>query len=205
MKNNLGPYLSWLLTERPFAAPSRGDDPTDIALLPPIQSTTLAGPVLAVVSSSVPSNSSSGRKRATFVEPVATQQTRVQAPSSQANQFVADQSGSYKVNRVQYHKDEEEMARLRIEPTPKRPKLSSAVQTPRATNPDVVASGAPAEAAKSTYKSNVSNPYGTYPHSQLAIKARRSDYNVQLPQLITAVHLHQQSLLSGHRQLFLIM
>lgn len=164
MKNNLAPYLSWLLKERPFAVPARGDDPTSATLLPPIKSTSTAAPDLAAVPSFVESSNSPGGKRATFTEPLPEQQGSLQPPYNQRNQPVGSRGeGSSRAHKVQFDQREGDMARLRIEPTPKRPKLSSALQTPRATNSSV-APEAPVvtPVVKPSNKSNVANPYGSY-------------------------------------------
>jgi len=163
MKNNLAPYLSWLLKERPFAVPARGDDPTTTTLLPPIKSTSTAAPDLSIVPSFLESSNSSEGKRATFAEPFPAQQSSFQPPYNQRNQSVGSWGkGSSRVHKVQFDQDEEDMARLRIEPTPKRPKLSSAVQTPRATNSSAASEAPVTPAVRPSKKSNTANPYGRY-------------------------------------------
>jgi len=198
MKNNLAPYLSWLLKERPFAAPTRGDGPTTTTLLPPIKSTSTAAPGFC--------NLPEG-KQATFTESFPVHQDSFKPPYNQRNKSVDSRdegsSGAYK---AQFGQGEEDMARLRIEPTPKRPKLSSAVQTPRGTNPSA-ASEAPVitPAVKLSNKRNVANPYGSYIYSESRYRVRSSDRNIQIPQLSLAAHLQLLNLSREHQESFLKM
>ncbi|RPB29144.1 hypothetical protein L211DRAFT_864734 [Terfezia boudieri ATCC MYA-4762] len=163
MKNNLAPYLSWLLEERPFAVPARGDDPITTTLLPPIKSTSTAVPDPAAVPSFVKSSNPSGGKRAIFAEPFPVQQDRIQPPYKQRNQSAGIcGEGSSRIHKAGFDQDEEDMARLRIEPTPKRAKLSSAVQTPRATNSSATSeASAGTPAVRPSNKSKDVNPYDT--------------------------------------------
>lgn len=159
MKNNLEPYLSWLLTERPFAAPNRGGDPGDISEIQQVQSTSV---VDAGSTATIKSSNSFHRERTVFADPAPVQQKRSQPTVTPPNLSLSDQqhtlAKSSTVHFVEEEK-EEDMARLRIEPTPKRPKLSSALQTPKGN-----ISSSPPEmlAVKTTSKNNVLNPYGTY-------------------------------------------
>lgn len=158
MKNNLAPYLSWLLKERPFAAPKRGDDPTDIANLPPIKYTSSAAtPAFAGIPSTKTSTNSS---QSTFTAP--TPQQSSQVPYNLPRHPASSRAESIpRASTTQFSQEAEDMARLRIEPTPKRPKLTSAVQTPRAINSSSTTEvSVTTPAVKPSAKNNSYNPYG---------------------------------------------
>lgn len=171
MKHNLAPHLSWLLKERPFAALNRGDDPLDIALLAPIkpasaQSTNLH-PILP---------SPAPDKRPETSGPASVQQSRSQPTSFQLIPKTPKQ-GEVLVRPAQAHSDgdSEEMARLRIEPKPKRPKLNSALATPGASfQSSVEAPSSEPETpdAKAPRRHQVTNPYRTYSSSNLTAKVK---------------------------------
>ena len=129
--HNFGPHLTWLVKERPFAVPNRRDVAVDPTLPPPVE----APPTPQGSPFTVPSR------------PIQTP-SRPPPPVPRNIQF-----------SPQFQQEDEDMARLRIESTSKRPKLSSRVAgghidpeaTPRASN----------QASATTQTPAVKNP----PHS----------------------------------------
>ena len=181
MKNNLEPYLSWLLAERPFAAPNRGG-PGDISKIPKVQSTSEIVAESTAISTAIKSSNST---RAAFVDPAPVQQKQSWPTVTSPNLSLSDrQHALAKASFVHFAEEEkeEDMARLRIEPTPKRPKLSSALQTPRG---NISSSPPETVAVKSTSKKNynVPNPYGIYQPLHFTVIVWRSDESGRYPSL----------------------
>lgn len=191
MKNNLEPYLSWLLTQRPFAAPIRGGGPGDISKVQKVQSTSAVDAGSTAIPTTIKSSDSSQSNRVAFADSAPVQHTRPQSAVTPPNLSLSDQQHTLvKPSSIQFVGEGtgEDMARLRIEPTPKRSKLSSALQTPRGN----ISSSPEALAVKSTSKRNVPNPHGTYQPLHFTVTVWRSDGSVQIPRFSRIAHQRWQ-------------
>ena len=187
MKNNLEPYLSWLLTQRPFAAPNRGGGSGDISKVQKVQSTSAIDTGSTAISTIIKSSSSSQSNWAVFTDSAPVQHTRPQSAVTAPNLSPSDKQHTLVPPSSVHFVGEgtgEDMARLRIEPTPKRSKLSSALQTPRGN----ISSSPETLAVKSTSKRNVPNPHGTYQPLHFNVTVWRSDGSVQIPRFLRIAH-----------------
>ncbi|KAF8475964.1 hypothetical protein BDZ91DRAFT_200703 [Kalaharituber pfeilii] len=135
-KNNLAEHLSWLLKERPFAAPDRSHGSATAELLPPTKSSSVSTPSLSSVPP-IPTLASSTLNHKTPI-------SSVKQPARHLGSFRSNSTTSGRgeqsisvtfqlPNKPEAVAEEEEMARLRIEPVAKRPKLTS-LATPKANN-----------------------------------------------------------------------